>query len=83
MNYNSILIKIIEIWLIPEIYLLFTFDRYVTAKAFARRMDNGKSASTIKAKGNNPNATHQDAFITINEITPAFTAFPIIGPTGF
>ena len=49
----------------------------------AKSIDNGSKAKTSSAIGHNPKATHQEAFITIKETTPAFTALPIIGPIGF
>lgn len=59
------------------------FYFYVTAKTRAKSIDNGNNARTASAIGQSPKAIHQEAFITIKESTPAFTAFPIKGPTGF
>lgn len=35
------------------------------------------------AKTRSPKAAAHEAFIRINAITPLFTAFPILGPSGF
>jgi hypothetical protein len=68
-----------------DLFLIFfpAFLIYVTAKTRAKSIDKGNKARTKRAIGQRPNAIHQEAFITIKDKTPAFTAFPIIGPIGF
>jgi hypothetical protein len=54
----------------------------VTAKSLANNKESGSKSMIINAMYGKPKAAAQEAFIKMSPITPAFTALPILGPTG-
>ena len=56
---------------------------YVTANFLANHMDTGNKQTINIPAHILQKAAANAASININDITPAFTAFPILSPTGF